>query len=74
MKAWVKHMKRIKRCKLPVIKQISPGNVIYNMVTALNNTILHISKLLRKKFLEGLITRKKNYNYVQGKISTRLTA
>ena len=30
MKAWVKHMKRIKRCKLPVIK-MSHGDVRYSI-------------------------------------------
>lgn len=29
------------KVKLPVIKQISPGDVMYDMVTIVNNAVLH---------------------------------
>ena len=32
---WMKWVKEIKRYKLPVIKQVSHGNVMYSMVTIL---------------------------------------
>lgn len=38
----------IKRYKLPVIRQISPGNVTYSMTTIVNNTVLYIGKFLRE--------------------------
>ena len=37
---------------------------MYNMVTIVNNTILHIWKLLRKLILKVLIIRRKSVNYV----------
>ena len=40
MKAWVKHMKRIKRCKLPVIKQISHRSVRYSTRNRVKNITL----------------------------------
>ena len=30
---WVKWVKRVKRYKLPRTKEISPGDVVYSMVT-----------------------------------------
>ena len=30
------------RSTLPVIRQISPGDVMYSMVTTVNNTVLYI--------------------------------
>lgn len=37
-----KGVKGIKRHKLPVMKEISQGDMIYNMVTIVNNTVAHI--------------------------------
>ena len=39
-------VKKVKRYRLPVIKYMSYGDVMYSMVT-LNNIVLHIRKLLR---------------------------
>lgn len=38
-------MKEVKRCKLPVISMY--WDVMYNMVTLISNTIVHIGKFLR---------------------------
>lgn len=35
-------MKGLKRYKLSVIKEVSPGDVMYTMVTTVNITELHI--------------------------------
>lgn len=53
-KKWVKVAKTYKH---PVIKSVSPGDMMYSTVTTVNNTVLCISKLLRKK-LKVLITIK----------------
>ena len=42
----MKWVKRVKRYILPVIKLKSHGDIMYGMVTIVNNTVLHISKLL----------------------------
>ena len=39
-------VKKVKRYRLPVIKYISYGDVMYSMVTLIN-IVLHIRKLLR---------------------------
>jgi len=39
---WMKWVKRVKRYKLEVIKYISPGDVMYSMVTIVNNTVPYI--------------------------------
>ena len=41
-------MKGIKRYRLPVIKQISPGDVMNSIVTIVNNIVLHIQKAPRE--------------------------
>ena len=33
---------RVERCKLTVIKSISPADVMCSLVTTVNNTVLHI--------------------------------
>lgn len=40
------------------------GNVMYNVVTTVNNTMLHFFKLLGEQILKVLITRKKNCDYM----------
>ena len=40
---WAKCLKDVKRYKLPVTKQTSHENIIYNVVTTVNNIVLHIS-------------------------------
>ena len=52
----------VRRYKRPIIKWISPGDIIYGMVTAVSNTVLHIWKLLREQIFKVLITRKRIYN------------
>ena len=42
---WVKG---VKKHKVPVIKSTSPGDARHSMVTIVNNTVLHILKLLRE--------------------------
>ena len=37
----------VKRYKFPVTRQIISGYVIYSIVPIVNNTVLHICKLLR---------------------------
>ena len=37
----------IKRYKFSVLGEISSGDITYNMITTVNNTVLHIWKLLR---------------------------
>lgn len=38
----VKWVQRVERYKLPAIREISPGDVIYSMVTIANNPVLYI--------------------------------
>ena len=46
-----KSEKGVKRYKLPVIKQISHGGVMYSMVTEVNNTVyLKVAKRVSLKF------------------------
>ena len=51
---WAKWMKVVKRYKLLVL--ISSGDVMYNMMTIVNNTVSSIWKLLRKEILKLLIS------------------
>ena len=46
---WRVGAKGVKRYKIPVIRQINPGDTVYSTVTKVNNTALHILKLLRVK-------------------------
>ena len=32
----------VKRHKLPAVRQISPGDVMYNMMTTVNDTVLYL--------------------------------
>ena len=41
-------VKGVKRYRLPVIKEVSPGDVIYSMLTMVNNTEVYVRKLLRQ--------------------------
>ena len=38
---------RGQRCQLPLVKYLSPGDVMSSTVTTVNSTVLHIGKLLR---------------------------
>lgn len=42
-RGWVgmKLVKAVRRYKLPVVKEISPGHVMYSLVIIVNNTLLH---------------------------------
>ena len=42
---------------------INTGDVMYHMVTTVNDTALHISKLLREQTLKVLTTRKNICTY-----------
>lgn len=55
-----KWVKRVRRYKFPDIKYVSHGDVLYSMVTLVNNTVLHICKLLKEQLLKVLTRRKKN--------------
>ena len=55
----MKWIKGGKRYKLPAIKKKVLGNLINNMVITVNNTILHIRKLLKEHVLKAPFTRKK---------------
>jgi len=61
-----KWMKKVKRFKYPIIKEISSRDIIYNMVTIVNTVLyicmLYIWNLLRVN-LKVFITEK-SYNYV----------
>lgn len=46
----------LKGYKLPVITWVSSRDLMYNMVTILNNTVLYNGKLLRKQILNVLST------------------
>ena len=37
-------MKGVKRYKLPVRREISPGDVMYNMMTIVNNCIVYLKE------------------------------
>ena len=37
-----KWVKGVERYKLQIIKKVSPGDVMYSMVTIVNNTVLYI--------------------------------
>ena len=39
---WVKWVKEVNRYKCPVRKQLSPGAVMYSMMTIVNNNVLYI--------------------------------
>ena len=39
---WAKCVTIVKRYKIPVIRKINPGDVLYSMVTIVNNTVLDI--------------------------------
>ena len=46
---WVKWMKSVKMYKFPVLKYVNLRDIImYSMVMMVNNTVLHIGKLLRE--------------------------
>ena len=45
--------------KLPVIRLINSGDVVYSMMTVVNNAVLYVWKLLRQQILKVLITHKK---------------
>lgn len=62
-------MKGVERCRFPVIKLLCPGDVMNNMVTIFNNTILHIRKVWRINLKRPLSQEKRFCNYVD-----RLTA
>ena len=47
-RAWVKHMVGIQKYKLPVIKEVSHGDVMHSTATAVHNAVLHIWQLVRK--------------------------
>lgn len=49
----------VNRYKFPGIKRISPGDVMYSMVTIVNNTVLHIRRKLGEWVLKVLTIRKK---------------
>lgn len=68
---WAECVKVAKRYKLPIIKEISPGDVTCIMMTVINSTILHIWKLQRELIFKVFITRKK-CNCVCWWILTRL--
>ena len=53
------------RYKLPVIREVRSGGVTYSMVTKVNNTVLHIQKLLRKEILKVFLARNKVCTYVK---------
>lgn len=61
----VKRVKGIKRCKAPVMKQISHG-VTQNMVTTANYTVLDIWKVLGEQILKVLIARNKTFTTMYG--------
>ena len=54
---WVKLLKRIKRYKLSVIREISLGDVTYSMVTIVNN--MGFECFCRRVNPKSLIPRKK---------------
>ena len=56
-------LKRVKRYKLHIIK-LGHGNVTYSMVTIVNNTVLHIWKLLK---LLDFTREKKHFVTMYGK-------
>lgn len=46
---WAKWVKRVKRHKLSVMKYVNHRDVIYSLVTIVNNTVLQFSKLIKRK-------------------------
>lgn len=36
------------RYEVPVVKSVSPGDVMYSMVTMINNTVLYILKVAKR--------------------------
>ena len=51
-------IKAVKRYKLPVIKEVSTSNVMYNMINTINTAICYKSKLLKRVNLEFSSQRK----------------
>ena len=56
--AWGKIVKGVKGHKLPIIRWISSGDIMYNMMTIANGDVWYIETLLRERILRVLITRK----------------
>lgn len=56
MWAWLKWVNKVKRYKHPVIK--CHEDVMYSMVTKVNNTVLYAGNLL-KELISGALTMKK---------------
>lgn len=56
-----------------VVKSPSHGDVKYSMATIVNNTVLHIWKLLREQILTVLITRKRIFVTTYVTILTAMT-
>ena len=77
-------MQVTKRYKHPIIRQISPGGVVYSMVTTVNNSVLHISKLLYAEYImrnagleeakAGIKIAKRNINHLRYADDTSLMA
>ena len=43
---------------LLVIKEVSPGDTVYSIITTVNNTALYIGKLLKESILKVLTIKK----------------
>lgn len=42
---YAKLVKIVKKDKLPIIREVSPGDTMYSIVTVVYNTVLYISKM-----------------------------
>lgn len=60
-------LKVVKRYKLPVIIYKSSGDIMYSMVTIVNNTVFRVSylKIAKIVIIKSSYHKKKNCNYVR---------
>ena len=40
VEGWAKEIKRIKRNKLPALKEVKPGDIVYSIENTISNTII----------------------------------
>lgn len=56
---WVKWVKVVKMYKLPIKRQIRPGDVIYSMATTVSNTSIIYSRIANRVILKSSPHKKK---------------
>ena len=68
---WCKMDEGVKRYQLPIIKYINDGDMMYSMLTTVNNTVFYIWKFLRVHFQSPYHKKEKVSNQVWWQVLTR---